>query len=86
MAVRATFETAEDIVERYGMIQRKNNRRLMCPRCGCDKMHDNLHLNALSRRADVYVCSDCGTAEAMCDFFGVKDDLNDWTIVPIMKD
>lgn len=86
MAVRATLDTAEAIVTRYGMTQRKVNHRLMCPRCGYDKMQDNLYLNALSRKADVYVCSDCGTDEAMHDFFGVKDELEDWVIVSIIKD
>ena len=40
-----------------------------CPRCGRDTMKPNLHTNALSRHADgIYVCDDCGTAEAMLDF------------------
>ena len=40
-----------------------------CPRCGRDTMKPRLHTNALSRHADgVYICDECGTAEAMLDF------------------
>ena len=37
-----------------------------CPRCG-NKMDPKLSHNAFSRRADVYVCSTCGTHEAIED-------------------
>ena len=40
-----------------------------CPRCGRDTLKPSLHTNALSRHADgVYICDECGTAEAMLDF------------------
>ena len=40
-----------------------------CPRCGRDTMKPNLHTNALSRHAQgIYICDECGTAEAMLDF------------------
>lgn len=42
--------------------------RLPCPRCGRDTMKEKLHTNALSRHADMYICDECGTAEAMLDF------------------
>ena len=43
--------------------------KMPCPRCGRDTMKSDLHTNALSRHADgIYVCDDCGTAEAMLDF------------------
>lgn len=38
-----------------------------CPRCG-GPMHPEAGRNALSRRADVYICSACGIDEAMRDF------------------
>ena len=38
-----------------------------CPRCGRDVMKDRLHTNALSRHADIYICDECGTAEALLD-------------------
>ena len=40
---------------------------LECPRCKKSQLHPKRVLNALSRRADVYVCSPCGTEEAMFD-------------------
>jgi len=40
-----------------------------CPRCGRDTLKPSLHTNALSRHADgIYICDECGTAEAMLDF------------------
>ena len=42
-----------------------SGERLPCPRCGSDVMSTHVTRNALSRHADVYVCDDCGTAEAM---------------------
>lgn len=39
-----------------------------CPRCGRDTMKENIHTNALSRHADIYICDDCGTAEALLKF------------------
>ncbi len=42
---------------------------MSCPRCGRDTMKPDLYTNALSRHADgIYVCDDCGSAEAMLDF------------------
>ena len=35
-----------------------------CPRCGRDTMKENIHTNALSRHADIYICDACGVAEA----------------------
>ena len=43
--------------------------KMPCPRCGRYTMKPELHTNALSRHADsIYICDDCGTAEAMLDF------------------
>ena len=43
--------------------------QMPCPRCGRDTMKPVLVTNALSRHADgIFVCDDCGTAEAMLDF------------------
>ncbi len=41
---------------------------LPCPRCGNDRMGEILSENSLSRRADIYICSQCGTEEALEDF------------------
>ena len=41
--------------------------RMPCPRCGRDVMDDEPLHNALSRHADVFLCSSCGMAEALSD-------------------
>lgn len=38
-----------------------------CPRCGHERMMPEAVRNALSRYADVYICSECGMDEAMRD-------------------
>lgn len=50
-----------------------------CPRCG-GEMHSNLFRNALSRYEDVYICEECGTDEAMRDYFGDATPLTKWDI------
>lgn len=53
------------------------NCKLPCPRCGaCFEFK----YGALSRRADVRICSSCGTSEAISDLYGKKDDFNDWIL------
>lgn len=32
-----------------------------CPRCGRDTMTPDLLTNALSRKADIMICDECGT-------------------------
>ena len=49
-----------------------------CPRCGKDTMKPDLHTNALSRHADLYVCDQCGTAEALLDFMNNPLPLSCW--------
>lgn len=48
-------------------IAQKAGAVLPCPRCGLFKMGEEISDNALSRRADIYVCSSCGTDEALED-------------------
>lgn len=45
---------------------------LQCPRCGAVTMLENAEENALSRRFDVYICSNCGLDEALEDA-GISD-------------
>lgn len=59
---------AKEIVEDAGRRQKKGEK-MDCPVCG-DPMRDNLYHNALSRRADVYVCERCGVSEALEDATG----------------
>lgn len=42
-----------------------NGEHMACPRCGQETMNPSIHRNAMSRHADIYVCDDCGTCEAM---------------------
>lgn len=53
-----------------------------CPRCGCRVDGEYRHqLQALSRCADISICNDCGTREAVEDFTGKRMPLADWAIV-----
>ncbi len=63
-----TEEWAEKLVESLGKIQ-ENNDGFPCPRCG-HKMRSHIVTNALSRRANVYICNNCGHDEAMLDLRG----------------
>jgi len=78
-----TEEEAKTLVECLGILQ--NTRGVgsfPCPRCGYNRMKDPVAKNALSRRADVYICSECGQEEAILDAAG-KDPLplNRWDMV-----
>ena len=49
----------------------------ICPRCG-EKMNDVLARNSLSRYCDAYICSECGTDEALRDFVGLDNSITTW--------
>ena len=49
-----------------------------CPRCGRDTMKENIHANALSRHADIYICDACGTAEALLKFMSNPLPVAEW--------
>ena len=55
--------------------------RMPCPRCGRDEMNEDVHRNALSRHADIYVCDNCGTAEAMLIFMNNPLPLTQWNCI-----
>ena len=50
--------------------RQKAGELMVCPRCGRDSMKPELVTNALSRYAEIYICDDCGTAEAILDLMG----------------
>ena len=52
----------------------------LCPRCGRMTVKARLHTNALSRCADVFVCDECGTDEAVRAVSGMELPLKDWAI------
>ena len=51
---------------------------MLCPRCGRDTMKENIHTNALSRHADIYICDACGMEEAMLKFMSNPLPLREW--------
>lgn len=53
------------------MPRQKRGEALPCPRCGQDWMNEEPVRNALSRRASVYICDECGTDEALRDMAGM---------------
>ncbi|MEA5013468.1 MAG: hypothetical protein VB099_02800 [Candidatus Limiplasma sp.] len=50
-----------------------------CPRCGLNTMKPKIHENATSRQADLYVCDDCGTSEALLDMMRRPLPLTHWS-------
>ncbi len=78
-------EVAKRIIEECGKLQSEepDNYALPCPRCGRQMTHKRATQNALSRRADVYICSECGREEALLDLAGVPPlPFSEWAIVP----
>lgn len=66
-----TEEWAKELVEGLGEMQHNGTGEgFPCPRCGHDRMDDVIVRNALSRYADVYICPQCGTDEALRDMAG----------------
>ena len=51
---------------------------LLCPRCGESTLKEHITTNALSRHADIYVCDDCGTTEALLVMMKNPLPLEDW--------
>lgn len=52
--------------------------QMLCPRCGRDTMKENIHTNALSRHADIYICDACGTEEALLKFMSNPLPVTEW--------
>jgi predicted RNA-binding Zn-ribbon protein involved in translation (DUF1610 family) len=47
----------------------KVENNMKCPRCKENELHEDLVMNALSRKDNkTYICSDCGNEEAMEEF------------------
>ena len=73
-----TEAEAKAEIERFAKDQ--PHGRYPCPRCGMWTMADNVLRNALSRRADVYVCDTCGMQEAIEDAMDSVTPLTAWAI------
>lgn len=71
-------DAAKLLIERFA--KKQNDAQSICPRCGLPYMESDMARNALSRRADIYVCAGCGMEEAVEDFGGKRLSLSDWRI------
>jgi len=81
---KMTIEEARELIESLKAMQENPEGGYVfpCPRCGHHRMEKASVRNALSRRADVYICSECGTDEAMRDMTGQDPmPLDQWAIV-----
>ena len=58
---------------------------LPCPRCGLGTMKPKLPTNALSRHADIYICDECGTTEAMLDYMNNPLPLKQWACMQLQR-
>lgn len=79
-----SIEEAKKLIESLLKMQEDNelNYVFPCPRCGHDCMDEKPVRNALSRRADVYICNACGIDEALLDMAGKEPlPLNEWSMV-----
>ena len=61
-----TEAEAKEKIQKRGKAQ--EDGELFCPRCGRPTMKYKLVTNALRRHADIYICDECGTDEAIRDF------------------
>ena len=77
-----TMEEAKKLLESLGDLQKDGTvAGFPCPRCGRNTMKQVLVQNALSRYANVYICDDCGTDEAILDMKGTGPlPLNEWSM------
>ena len=75
--------TSKRIQERLADLKARQlaGEYMTCPRCGSKSMKERIHTNALSRHADIYICDQCGTDEAMLDFMQNPLPLEDWACV-----
>lgn len=79
-------EWAREMLEAFGKKQEEGRALgLPCPRCGEYSMDSVLCYNALSRYADVYICSRCGEEEAVREMMGDPLPLNLWHRVRILS-
>lgn len=79
MGKHMSEEAAKVLIERFAAKQKGGD--YPCPRCGRPVMASDPVRNALSRRATVYVCDECGMIEALEDMPGAfKLPLSVWSI------
>lgn len=76
-------QLAKQMLERFAKLQRKHP--YPCPRCGRDNMGIRATRNALSRRANIYICDMCGTQEALEDMMDSRTSLTEWGYIKAKK-
>jgi predicted RNA-binding Zn-ribbon protein involved in translation (DUF1610 family) len=75
---RVLLETLKDLQENPV----SNGQSFPCPRCGHPRMKSQATANALSRFHDVYICSECGTDEALRSAQGLTPlPLTEWGMI-----
>lgn len=72
-------DQARALIERFA--EKQQGGHFACPRCGRMSMSNEAKRNALSRRANVYVCDTCGLQEALEDMVDSISPLTSWAIV-----
>lgn len=74
-----TENEARSLIERFS--EKQQSGHFACPRCGRMTMDaESITRNALSRRADVYICDACGMQEALEDMADSILPLSSWAI------
>ena len=72
-------QMAKAALERFAKVQ--HDHQFSCPRCGRWTMKERTTTNALSRHAEVYICDQCGTEEAVLDYLGKPKPLSEWSFI-----
>lgn len=79
MGKNMSEEAAKVLIARFA--EKQQGGDYPCPRCGRPVMASDPVRNALSRRASVYVCDECGMIEALEDMPGAfRLPLSVWSI------
>ena len=74
-------QDAQKKIEAFAKVQTDGVH--FCPRCGRMSVKERLHTNALSRRADIYICDACGMDEAIRAARGELLPLRKWAIAAL---
>lgn len=75
-----TEQEAKQKIEQLKSLQERGEI-FPCPRCGYYRMDEKPVRNALSRHADVYICNQCGTDEAIRGMIKTVLPLTEWAMV-----
>ncbi len=78
-ALKRSSESRASVLEAFSRWQVRYHWQ-RCPRCGMATVKPKTATNALSRHADVYICDECGTDEAIRDWGGLVLPLHEWAL------